>query len=68
MIKQQKIFAIGFAIAFVVMLVLYFTVVAPLLEEAPEDTVALETVEGEEVGSNDRYLMFPQVERSGIQL
>ncbi len=67
MIKQQKTFAIGFAIAFVVMLVLYFVVVAPLLEEAPEETVALETVEGEEVGSNDRYLMFPHTERSGIQ-
>ena len=67
MIKQQKRFAIGFAIAFVVMLVLYFVVVAPLLEEAPAETVAMETEEGEAVGSNNRYLMFPQVERSGIQ-
>ena len=67
MIKQQKTFAIGFGIAFVVMLVLYFVVVAPLLVEEEAEAVVLETVEGEEVGSNDRYLMFPQVERSGIQ-
>jgi len=67
MIKQQKTFAIGFGIAFVVMLVLYFVVVAPLLTEEPVETEPLETLEGEELGINSRYLMFPQVERSGIQ-
>jgi len=66
-IKQQRTFAIVFGILFVILLVVYFTVVAPLLVEEEAETVPLETVEGEDVGANDRYMIFPQVERSSIQ-
>jgi len=57
------------AIVFAVLLILYFAVIRPLTT-APSDegnTPPPETVEGEVLGANDRYLLFPQVERSGIQ-
>jgi len=67
MLKKQKKLAISFGIAFVVLLVLYFVVVAPLLASNEEEKEPVETVEGELLGFNDRFLMFPQIERSGIQ-
>lgn len=66
-VKQQRILAIALGAMFVVLTALYFIVVAPLLEEEPVETTPLETVEGEAVGANNRYLIFPQVERSSIQ-
>ena len=66
-VKQQRIVAIVLGALFVVLTVLYFTVVQPMLVEDPVETEPLETVEGEAVGTNNRYLIFPQVERSGIQ-
>lgn len=66
-VKQQRIVAIVLGALFVVLTVLYFTVVKPMLTETPVETEPLETVEGEAVGTNNRYLIFPQVERSGIQ-
>ncbi len=54
---------------FVVLLILYFAVIRPIVnavEEAPE-TEPLETVAGEVVGINDRYMMYPQIERKGMQ-
>ena len=45
MIKQQKTFAIGFGIAFVVMLVLYFVVVAPLLVEEEAEMLLMDLME-----------------------
>ena len=65
-VKQQRIVAIVLGAVFVVLTVLYFTVVKPMLTETPEETEPLETVEGEAVGTNNRYLIFPQVERSSI--
>ena len=66
-VKQQRIVAIVLGAVFVVLTVLYFTVVKPMLTETPVETEPLETVEGEAVGTNNRYLIFPQVERSSIQ-
>lgn len=66
-IKQQKSIAIILGILFVSLVVVYFAVIAPLLSEEDDTAVPLETLEGEAIGSNNRYLLFPQVERSGIQ-
>lgn len=65
--KQQRILAIVLGAVFVVLTVLYFTVVKPMLADDPVETEPLETVDGEAVGTNNRYLIFPQVERSSIQ-
>ena len=54
---------------FVALLILYFAVIRPIVnavEETPE-TEPLETVAGEVVGINDRYMMYPQIERKGMQ-
>ncbi len=66
-IKKQKIWMIVFAALFVVLLILYFAVIAPLLKEEEVEKTPLETVAGEAIGPNDRYLMFEHVEKSGIQ-
>jgi len=67
MIKSQKTLIIVFAALFAVLLVVYFAVVAPLLTPETAETEPLETVEGEAVGPNRRYLMFEHIEKSGIQ-
>ena len=68
-ISRQKRPVIICAAIFVVLLIAYFAVVRPLVNSGlEEETKApIETVEGEVVGINDRYLMFPQIERKGIQ-
>ncbi|MBE6569410.1 MAG: DUF4340 domain-containing protein [Ruminococcaceae bacterium] len=66
-IKQQKITAIVLGILFVALVIVYFTVIAPMISGEEAETEPLETVEGEVISSNNRYLMFPKVERSGIQ-
>lgn len=66
-IKQQKNIAIILGILFVALVLVYFTVIAPLLEETDAKTEPLETLEGEVIGTNNRYMMFPQAERSDIQ-
>ena len=66
-IKQQKAIAIVLGILFIALLVIYFAVIAPLLSDGDDTVVPLETLEGEAVGTNNRYLLFPQTERSGIQ-
>lgn len=67
MIKSQKKLIIIFAALFVVMVVLYFTVISPLLVGETAETEPLETVAGEAIGPNNRYLMFEHVEKSSIQ-
>jgi len=67
MIKSQKTLIIIFAALFAVLLVVYFAVVAPLLVEEAAETEPLETVEGEAVGPNGRYLLFEHTEKSDIQ-
>ncbi len=68
-ISKQKRPVIICATIFVVLLIAYFAVVRPLVNSGiEEETKApIETVEGEVIGINDRYLMFPQVERKGMQ-
>lgn len=65
--KQKKPILIC-AVIFAVLLLAYFLVVRPLVESGneEEETEPLETVSGEVVGINDRYMMYPQVERSGM--
>lgn len=68
-ISKQKRPVVVCAILFVVLLIAYFAVVRPLVNSGleAEETEPLETVEGEVIGINDRYLMFPQVERKNMQ-
>lgn len=67
MSKQKKPILIC-AVIFAVLLAAYFIVIVPLVESGneEEETDPLETISGEVVGVNDRYMMYPQVERSGM--
>lgn len=66
--KQKRPFIICAAI-FVALLIVYFAVIVPLVNSGTEDvtTDPIETVAGEVLGTNNRYLMFPQVERKNMQ-
>ena len=54
---------------FVALLIVYFAVVRPIVNRAEEtpETEPLETEAGEVIGINDRYMMYPQIERKGMQ-
>lgn len=67
MMKNQKKLVLIFSLLFVVLVVVYFTVIVPLVQVDEEEAASLETVEGEDVGPNNRYLMFPHAEKSDIQ-
>lgn len=67
MSKQKRLFILCAAV-FAVLLVVYFAVIRPLTKtEETKETQPLETLPGEAAGINGRYLMFPQVERKGMQ-
>ena len=65
--KQKKKLFLLLGI-FVALVALYFAVIVPLVESGmiPVETNPPETVEGEVIGLNDRYMIYPQVERKGI--
>ena len=68
MTKKQTRTAIILAIGFVVLLVLYFAVLRPIINEVIEEVKnALDLDEGEVEGVNDRIMLFEQVERASIQ-
>ncbi len=66
---RLKKLAVVFGGVFVGLLIVYFAVVRPIVNRAEEkpETEPLETVAGEVIGINDRYMMYPQVERKGMQ-
>lgn len=65
---KQKRFSLICLIVFAALLIAYFAVIRPLTAVSDEkETTALETLPGEAAGVNGRYLMFPQVERKGMQ-
>lgn len=69
MMSKQKKKLILLAILFAVLVIAYFVVVVPLVEsgESGDDTNPPETVDGEIIGLNDRYMMYPQVERESMK-
>ena len=69
MMSKQKKKLILLAALFAVLVIVYFVVVVPLVEsgEAGEDTNPPETVAGEIIGLNDRYMMYPQVVRENMK-
>lgn len=66
MIKKRLYLIIAIAIAFILLTVAYFAVIAPLLEETNENE-KIDLLEGEVMGSATTILMFNQVERANIQ-
>lgn len=64
--KKKLILLLGI---FAALVALYFVVIVPLVEsgQIPVDTTPPETEAGEVIGLNDRYMIYPQVERKGIQ-
>ena len=66
MIKKKKISAIIAAVLLVLLSIAYFAVVRPLVNGGT-DSELLDLVDGEAEGPNGRYLMFPQIEREGIE-
>ena len=66
MIKKKKMSVIVTAIILLLLAVVYFAVVRPIVNEQDEGT-SLDLVDGEAEGPNGRYLMFPQIERDGIE-
>ena len=66
--KRRTRMIIILAVVVAALTCLYFFVVKPLVEKIAETTKEKVTLlEGEELGPNDRILMFPQAERSNIQ-
>ncbi len=67
MAKQKKLLLFA-VLLFAVLLVLYLAVIRPLVmtSENGEDTMPLDTVEGEEVSEMGQYYMFEPVDRVGI--
>ena len=67
MSKQKKKLFLLLGI-FVALVALYFAVIVPLVESGviSVETNPPETVEGEVIGLNDRYMIYPQVERKAI--
>ena len=66
MIKNRIYLIITTAVIFVALLCAYIFVVAPMLEEEPEEP-KLELLEGEVWASSATILMFDQVERANIK-
>ncbi len=68
MAKEKKLLIVS-ALVFVLLLVAYLAVVRPLVmtEDPGEVTEPLETLEGEDVSEQGRYLMYPQVVRADMQ-
>ncbi len=66
MIKRQKTLIIALGAGVLLLLALYLAVLRPLFLQNDSGT-PLETLEGEQVGVNDRYLMFEHVERDRIE-
>ena len=65
--KQIRLTVI-LASVFAVLLIVYLAVIRPIVNKVEEEEVTpLETLPGEVEGLNGRYLMFPQVERKGMQ-
>lgn len=69
MMSKQKKKLILLAALFALLVIVYFAVVVPLVEsgEAGDETNPPETVDGEIIGLNDRYMMYPQVERESMK-
>lgn len=68
MTKKQNRLAIILAVAFVVLLGLYFIVLRPIINEVIEELKPpLNLENGEVEGANDRIMLFPQVERASIK-
>ncbi len=69
MMTKEKKRLIIFAVVLAVLLIAYFAVVRPLVNqtEAGEEAEPLETVAGEVVTQGGRYLMFPQITRENMQ-
>jgi len=68
-ISKQKRPVLICVLVFAVLLIAYFAVVRPLVNSGldSEDTEPLVTLEGEGSSGDGRFLIFPQVERSGMQ-
>ena len=66
MIKKRIYLIAAIALAFVLLTVAYFVVIAPMLEETNEDE-KIELLEGEVLGQASSILMFDQVERANIK-
>ncbi len=67
MIKKQKLLIIVFAALFAVLLVLWFAVISPLLEEQQTESTPVDLVAGEALGPNNRILMFEHTPKDSIQ-
>lgn len=69
MIKKQKILILVLTLLFAALIAVYFIVVQPIVNaEEPEVTTAPpETVAGEDIGHNDRYLIFEHIETEEIR-
>ena len=68
MTKKQIRLAIVCGIIFLVLLLSYFIIIRPLLNETTSSTKdPLQLDPGEVEGANDRVMLFPQVERASIQ-
>ena len=65
MIKKRVYLISGLALLFIVLTVVYFTVISPLLSNT-EEQKPLELLEGEVEGSASSILMFAQVERENV--
>jgi len=67
-LKRQRKMAIILAIIVAAAICAYFFVVVPIVNYVEEVTAeTVELLEGEVLGTNDRILMFDQLERSEIQ-
>ncbi len=69
MIKKQKKLIIGLAVAFVVLLVLYFAVIRPLTAEVEDDSPVAELMDGEVMitTKTENFYIFEPIARSSIQ-
>lgn len=69
MIKKQKQLIIIFSIVVVLMLAGYFVADKYIfsVEDTEETTKSVETQAGEQLGTSDRYMMYPQIERADMK-
>ena len=66
MAARRKTAIMVSAVLFVILLIVYFAVVAPMLRK--EETPPPELLEGEDVGTDNRILLFPSVDKSDIRM
>ena len=68
MTKKQNRLAIILGIVFVALLLTYFFLLRPIINEVIEEyKEPLNLENGEVEGANDRIMLFPQVERASMQ-